>query len=409
VRNEAEVSVHAGSRLVSTEGLRAAVSRLRAVWPVLITAGVLFFMVGVQLSAAHGNPSTFVKFGRPESRYLHPPAGAPISSTIGYDGQIYWLQATDPLLRNPATLADFARGWGAYHLQRPVYPALAWLLAGGRRALLPWSLLAINVACVLAITAAFAVYCRRRGWNPWWALAVGLAPGVLLPVLADLSDVLATSLLLAGMICWERGRSWWSALLLAAAALTREPMILAVPAIAAETSWRAWQARGHRPQLGALAARAWPAIVVPLLAFFGWRAYVSTLHSATVRGHSVAVVTGSTTTVVPHFANFVQAARSAIDGGALRASWILAYLGLTAAAMLWSVAMLARGRSAAAFLAPLLSLTLGFTFLGDQWALTRYTAPLFCMLLLVGLERRSRVSLALSAGAAVMTLLLPML
>jgi hypothetical protein len=348
-----------------------------------------------------------VKFGRPESHYIHPPAGAPISSTIGYDGQIYWLQATDPLLRNPATRAELARGWSAYHLQRPAYPLLAWVFAGGQRSLLPWSLLLVNVAFVLGLTAAFSVYCRRRGWSPWWALAVGLTPGVLLPVLADLSDAMATACLIAGLICWERGRTWASAGLLAVAALTREPMILAVLAIAAESAWLGWKARGSLRSVRAVAGRAWPVLTVPIAAFVGWRVYVRTLSPETL--HSV-ISTGSSTSLLPHFSPFVYAVQQALDTGpALHSAWILTYLGLTIGAMLWSVVLLVRGRTAATVLAPLLSLTLGYTFLGDQWALTRYTAPIFLVLLLVGLERRSRVALALCAGAATMTFLLPML
>jgi hypothetical protein len=405
------VSVHVETRAISTAGLRAAARRLDATWPVLIVALVLAFMVGTQLSSAHGNPATLVKFGRPESHYIHPPAGAPISSTIGYDGQIYWLQATDPLLRNPATRAELARGWSAYHLQRPAYPLLAWVFAGGQRSLLPWSLLLVNVAFVLGLTAAFSAYCRRRGWSPWWALAVGLTPGVLLPVLADLSDAMATACLIAGLICWERGRTWASAGLLAVAALTREPMILAVPAIAAEATWQGWKARSSLHSLRAVAARAWPVLTVPIAAFIGWRLYIRSLSAATL--HSVVSPgsgIGSAGSILPHFGVFADAARQALHSGPpLRAAWILTYLGLTVAAMLWGVVMLVRGRTATAVLVPLLSLTLGFTFLGDQWALTRYTAPIFLVLLLVGLERRSRVALALCAGAATMTFLLPML
>jgi hypothetical protein len=379
---------------------------------VLITAVMLIFTVGTQLSTTHGNPSVLIKFGRPESHYIHPPAGAPISPTIGYDGQLYWLQATDPLLRNPATRAELTRGWSAYHDQRPAYSMLAWLVALGHRAWLPWSLLVVNFACVLALAAAFSAHCRRRGWNPWWTLAIGLTPGLVLPVIADLSDAMATACLLAGLICWDRGRSWWTAALLAVAGLTREPMILAAPAIAAETTWWAWQARGSLTAVRGVLARAWPAVAIPIAAFIGWRLYVASLAPAAASPTLAAAGHSGLTPALPHFGfdNFLQAARAAIDQGpALRATWILTYLGLTVAAMLWGLVLLVRNRTAPVIVIPLLSLTLGFTFLGDQWALTRYTAPVFAALLLAGLKHRSRVALGLCAGAAMMTLLLPML
>ena len=59
-------------------------------------------------------------------------------------------------------------------------------------------MLAINLLVVLAITAAFAAYARRRGWSGWWALAVGLTARLLLATMRDLSDPLAAASMLAG-------------------------------------------------------------------------------------------------------------------------------------------------------------------------------------------------------------------
>ncbi len=99
--------------------------------PVLVVAVVLGFLIAARLSTYHGNAAGFVLFGQRYVHYTHPPAGAPINSPDGYDGQFYWLQATDPLLLHHSTLADIHNTAPGYHLQRPAYPALAYALAAG--------------------------------------------------------------------------------------------------------------------------------------------------------------------------------------------------------------------------------------------------------------------------------------
>lgn len=117
----------------------------------------------------------------------------------------------DPLLLRDRTIDSFrtVRPPEAFRLQRMAYPTLAYLLAGGQQSAIPWSLLVINVLVVLAITGGFAVYARRRGWSGWWAVAVGFLAGFLTGTLRDLSDPLAVSSKLAGLLMWQRGRRWW--------------------------------------------------------------------------------------------------------------------------------------------------------------------------------------------------------
>ena len=73
--------------------------------PVLVTAVVLLALVGARLVQYDRDPTGFVQFGRAAAPAVMPPAGARIESEIGYDGQFFYVQAVDPLLRDRARAA----------------------------------------------------------------------------------------------------------------------------------------------------------------------------------------------------------------------------------------------------------------------------------------------------------------
>ncbi|MGH2859269.1 MAG: AZOBR_p60025 family cell surface glycopolymer formation protein [Solirubrobacteraceae bacterium] len=383
-------------------GLRLAARRLAVVGPALVVALVLMLLIVSRLGDYHGNPAGFILFGRNFVSHTHPPANAPVLSPMGYDGQFYWIEANDPLLLNRATVVDMV-GPAGYHFQRPAYPALAWLLSLGRRTLLPWSMLAVNVLAVLGLTVALALYCRRRGWSVWWALAVGALPGLLMPTLRDLTDPLATCAMLGGLLAWSSGRRWWAAGLLALAALSREPMAAAVAAVLVDGLVRAWRARGHRTQLRRIASRAWPPVILPAAAYAAWQLYIR-LQVPDVHGSvhvaASAAPAGAATAFLSRLAPMLR------GFGTAASAWEMVYVALMLAGMLASIVIARRG-SALGVAALLLSATLLVAPFDDQWVLSRYTAPLFGALLLAGLEQRSRPVKALCAGAAAMSMFLP--
>jgi hypothetical protein len=385
-------------RRVSLPG-RALISRTSVLGPVLVVALVLALLIGARLSAYHGNPAGFVLFGQRYVQYTHPPAGAPINSPTGYDGQFYWIQATDPLLLHGSTLSDLVHTSPGYHLQRPAYPLLAYALAGGSRTVLPWTLVAINLLAVLGLTAAFSLYARRRGWSCWWALAVGLLPGLLMPTLRDLTDPLALAGMGAGLMAWERGRTWLAASLLSLGVLAREPMVLAVVAVALDAGWAWWRVHRTPGALRAAVRRAWPAVVIPAAAFLGWQAYIHARYGAGAAAAS---------SPLTPFKDFVDEVRYALayDSPA-GAVWDLVYLLLVALGMGAAVTLVVRRRTAATIAAALFALSIPVIVFGDQWADTRYTAPLFVTLLVGGLEVGSRRTTAICAAVAGLTVFLP--
>ena len=285
-------------------------------------------------------------------------------------------------------------------MQRVGYPALAYVLAAGQTSAIPWSLLGINVVVVLLITAVFAVYVRARGLPGWWALAVGFMSGFLASTLRDLSDPLAVAAMLAGMLAWRRGAQWWAALLLALAALAREPMLLAVAAIAVDGVVSGWRSRAEPGAWRRGFSAVWPVLAVPVLAYVGWQVYVSIRYGGSVASPGSAYK--------PPLVGLLDEVRHALDDPQRRDTlWDLAYLGLIGLGILAAIDLVRRRVTAVGVAATLFGLSLLILVFGDPWSYTRLSAPMFAMLLLGGLEQRSRPALAICAAAAALTVVVP--
>ena len=204
--------------------------------------------------------------GASSSADTHASAGrAIVGSPIGYDGQFYWVQARDPFAaaqRDASQTIDAAGR--AYDLQRMAYPAPRGRCSPpGSPVRCPgrccWS---TSLAIVLAITGRGRRLRPGRGRSVWWALAVGLTPGLVMGTLRDLGDPLATAAMLGGLIAYERGRRWPAAALLALAVLAREPMIVAVAAVGGRPAGCPVASRRAAPdEPGAASLRAWPVVV----------------------------------------------------------------------------------------------------------------------------------------------------
>lgn len=390
-----------------TRGVGAIASRTGVAGPVVVVGLVLAVLLAGTLGGEHWSLYGPIQFGHSFAAVTHPPHGAPVQSPFGYDGQFYWIQAQDPLLLRHATVLDMAR----YHpdfLQRLAYPGLAFVLALGQRAALPAGLLGVDVLSVLGITAGFAIVMRRWGRSPWWALAVGLTPGLLMPVLRDLTDPLATAAMLGGLLAWERRRRWWAGALLATATLAREPMIVAVAGVAADSAAQAWRARGDRAAVGRALRAAWPVAAVPVGVFVAWQAYIRLRYDP-----AAAVGGGGPLTPTPNlrlFGSFVaELHRTLRQDSAVAAAWDITYMALVLCAITGSLLVLRRGITAAGVTAVLLAAMLPVVYFDDEWSISRYGAPLFAALLLTGLQRRSRPAVAVAVAAAAMTPLVPLM
>jgi len=370
----------------------------------LVVGAFLALLLATQLAAYHGHVSGLVIFGHHQVADTHPPVGTPILSPEGYDGQLYWIQAHDPLLLHRSTIASLAHAYPGYFLQRPAYPALAFLLAVGHASVLPWSMLAINVICLLALTVAVSRWAVANGRSPWWGAVIGLTPGLLMPVLRDLSDVLAVTAMLGGLLAWRVNRRWTAAGLLSVAVLAREPMTVAVVAITVEAIAQGWSACHEPGTFRHAVRRSWPTIVLPTLMFAGWQIYI---HIAVQRAGVGAAQLGASP--VPSLAGYAGELHTIFAAPLSAYSlWDLVYLGLMAAGSIVALTRLRHGVNALSVSAVLFAAVLVVIVFGDPWGEARYSAPLFGALLLSGLERRSRSLVALCSAVAGMGVVAPL-
>ncbi len=370
--------------------------------PVLVVGLLLAAFIFTRLGTYHDNPTGFVLFGHHFAPYIHPPHGALINSREGYDGQFFYVQAKDPLLLRHATVAAFRASTEAFRMERMAYPTLAWLLAAGQVSAIPWSLLAINVLVVLGLTLSFAIYARRRGWSAWWALGVGLIAGLLTATLRDLGDPVAVASMLTGLLLCHHRRRWWGAALLTVAVLAREPMALAVVAIAIDAIARWWRMRHEPGAARRIAREAWPVVIVPAVAFIAWQAYIDARYGSNVTSTSSA-------SYQPPFVGLIDEVRHTLDLGTRRdILWDLAYLGVISAGIAASIALLRQKVTVTAIAAVAFGLSLLVVTFGDSWSYTRLSAPMFAALLLAGLQLRNRPALLICAAAAFMTAVLPL-
>ncbi|MBV9838573.1 MAG: hypothetical protein JO156_10650 [Solirubrobacterales bacterium] len=363
-----------------------------------MVALVLLLAIGLHLSGFRGGLTVFVGFGSHFAAATHPPPGALVDTSNGYDGQFFYLQAHDPLLLHSSTVSALRAAGEGFRVQRVAYPALAFLLAGGRFSAIPFALLAVNLIVVLALTAGFAIYARRRGWSTWWAVAIALMPGMLLPVLRDLSDPLAAASMLAAVLMWRSGQRWPAALALSVAVLAREVMMVVVLALAAEAAVRAWRQRAIPGAWRSAASRAWPVVVVPTVIFAGWQAYITTRYGGPVGGAPLS----------PPLVGIVdEVRRSMHNSWPPYAVWDLVYVLLILAAAAAALASLSRQVTITSAAASALALGALIPMMGDAWSDTRLSAPLFAVLLVDGLQRRHRSSVLISTIAAATTILIP--
>ena len=241
--------------------------------PALIAFALVVLFVAVRLARFGGDASRFVVAGTEFVDPAEAPAGLHVLEGPGYDGQFFYRLALDP-----AELEVEAHGIRldiGLRRARIAYPALAWALSGGQAGVVPWALIALNVAGVVVLAFLGAVAARDSGRHALWGLLVAAFPAFVFTVARDLSEVLAASALLAGLLLYRRQRPLAAAAALALAVLTRESALVAVAAL-----FLAWLV-GERRRRDAV---AW---ALPAVAFALWEGVVyADVGSLPVRGDS---------------------------------------------------------------------------------------------------------------------------
>ncbi|GAB4508904.1 MAG: hypothetical protein OHK0046_02760 [Anaerolineae bacterium] len=183
----------------------------------LVTVLCLLYCLAV-IAVNGGDPLALVTIGTQFSEGIPEEAGG----TEGYDGQFVYYIA-----RDPSTAAPYI-DVPAYRFQRILLPLAGGLLSFGQEALLPWVLLAVNLAALAGGTALLEHLLVQQGVSRWYALGYALSLGVFGTVRLSLPEVLAYGLVLGGIVLARREQWMWSALVFALAALAKETTLLFV-------------------------------------------------------------------------------------------------------------------------------------------------------------------------------------
>jgi hypothetical protein len=174
--------------------------------------------------------SRFILIGQ---NFAHPaqlPPGMPLRAKSGYDGQFYYRLAINPL--NFHQTAYGITVDQAYRFMRIGYPVITWLVSFGQRSLIPWMLVAVNVAAIGALGYIGGRLATQGGRHAAWGLLLPGYFGLVTSLCRDTAEPVAAACMLAGLLAIRLRRRRLAALLLACGALTRETVMVLVAAIA---------------------------------------------------------------------------------------------------------------------------------------------------------------------------------
>jgi hypothetical protein len=252
---------------------------------VLTSLVAIAFVVARLLVAGHGNIASFILVGAEHARVSHLPSGVPVVAGSGYDGEMYYRLALDPL---GWKLWDFGIQLDSpARIQRIAYPALAWLASGGHRSAVPVSMVAVNVAALGVLAGAGAATARDAGRRAWWGLIFPAYWGLLWSLSRDLTEIVTAASLMLALVGVRRRHPVLGGVALSVAVLSRETALVLVASLFAARAWgwartiagkRAGPGReGSTPVETTDALVAAPPGVVdvtwilPVLAFAGWQ------------------------------------------------------------------------------------------------------------------------------------------
>jgi hypothetical protein len=196
-------------------------------------AGILsaIFAAARIVVAGHRNIASFIVVGADHVR-ARVPAGVPVTSGQGYDGQFYYRMALGPLNFNRT--AHGIRMDTLSRFERVSYPALAWLVAAGRSMLVPWSLVVVNVLVLACLGWLGAVMARDARRHAGWGLMLPAYFGFEWVLSRDLAEIVTATFVVGGVLALRRNRFVLAGASFSVAVLSRETALLVVALLALE-------------------------------------------------------------------------------------------------------------------------------------------------------------------------------
>ena len=181
--------------------------------------------------AGHGNIASFIVVGAAHVR-SRVPSGVPVSAGQGYDGQFYYRMALGPV--NFHRTAFGIRMDTLSRFERISYPVFSWLLAAGRTAAVPWSMVVVNVVGLACLGALGAVLARDSGRHAGWGLMLPGYFGFVWVLSRDLAEIVTATFVVGGVLALRRRRYLLAAVSFSVGVLSRETALLVVALLAVE-------------------------------------------------------------------------------------------------------------------------------------------------------------------------------
>lgn len=215
-----------------------------------VATGVIAFLawLGFVLARwqtwAKGQIGYFIMVGHV---YSHPAQLAPhipLVPSKGYDGQFYYRLALNPFNWHPTAYGITMDS--TYRYTRIGYPLVTWLVSLGQHALVPFTLIAVNLVAVAAMGAVGGMIAHDSGRHALWGLLFVAYFGLVISIGRDTAEPLADACMLGGILAYRHSRYVLAALLIAYAVITNEPL-LALPLAIAITRLYQMYRRQARP------------------------------------------------------------------------------------------------------------------------------------------------------------------
>jgi hypothetical protein len=211
----------------------------------IVTFLFISILCGIALRNADNGPVSFIRIGTLFAS--HDPNGNP-----GYDGQFAYYIAL-----GGANAVPYIDG-PTLRYQRILYPLTARVLAMGNSDLVPWTLIAVNVAAHSVGAALFTYLLVTYGISPLAGLIYTFWVGAIFAVRFDLNELMCYALALAALVTYHHKHYRWTIVLLMLSTLTKELGMIFAAGIALHAL-----AQGQR---------RWAILFVgsPLLLFLTW-------------------------------------------------------------------------------------------------------------------------------------------
>lgn len=367
---------------------------LQRFWPVgavaLVIGGILF----LTLRPYGGNVTALFHLDN-DMAAVHPvPTNFIVLDVPGYDGMQYYEIArmvpeiTDPQ-QWPALKATLPL---SYAYQRILLPVLAFTLALGQTAALPWTFLAINIAALLMSVVVMLQ------WKPeakLQALALSLSPAAMIALHFSLAEPLTIVLLTIFLTRYVQNREirWVDVILLSLLVLSREVNVLFVGLMLLWTICTLPHRRSGAA--GSSYGNDMLFLVIPIIVFLAWHGIIFRIFG------DIPFLTSAGKRTLP-FAAILAILSGAQGYNRLTLSSIALFVGFFLPTLLWIlINILRRRRMNVLEFCSLAFLAVMSLMAADIWgsitSIGRVITPIYPLVLVYAARERSRPGQLISA------------